>query len=57
MAEYTVITRKIEVHLHSDDNSEESKELLQEKYHAWNEINDHLYEAANRIVSHCFFND
>lgn len=57
MAEYTVITRKIEVHLHSDDNSEESKELLQEKYRAWNEINDHLYEAANRIVSHCFFND
>ena len=57
MAEYTVITRKIEVHLHSDDNSEESKELLQEKYRAWNEINDHLYEAANRIVSHRFFND
>lgn len=57
MAEYTIITRKIEVHLHSDDNSEESKELLQEKYRAWNEINDHLYEAANRIVSHCFFND
>ncbi len=33
MAEHTVITRKIEVHLHRSGDSEEAKELLREKYH------------------------
>ena len=27
------------------------------EYRIWNDINDNLYKAANRIVSHCFFND
>lgn len=57
MAEHTVITRKIEVHLHRSGDSEEAKELLREKYHMWDTINDNLYKAANLIVSHCFFND
>lgn len=57
MAEHTVITRKIEVHLHCSGDSEEAKELLREKYHMWDTINDNLYKAANRIVSHNFFND
>lgn len=49
--EYTCITRKIEVHLHC---TEENKREL---YGIWDAINDNLYKAANRIVSHCFFND
>lgn len=49
--EYTCITRKIEVHLHC---TEENKKEL---YGIWDTINDNLYKAANRIVSHCFFND
>lgn len=48
---YTYITRKIEVHLHC---TEENKKEL---YGIWDTINDNLYKAANRIVSHCFFND
>ena len=57
MAEHTVITRKNEVHLHRSGDSEEAKELLREKYHMWDTINDNLYKAANLIISHCFFND
>ena len=49
--EYTCITRKIEVHLHC---TEENKKEL---YGIWDTINDNLYKVANRIVSHCFFND
>ena len=55
--EYTCITRKIEVHLHRHDDSEESKQRLNDEYQIWNTINDNLYKAANRIISHCFFND
>lgn len=46
MAEYTCITRKIEVSLHN-----------KEDYPIWNAINNNLYKAANRIVSHRFLND
>ena len=56
-AEYTCITRKIEVHLHRHGDSEEAAQRLKEEYHIWEEINNNLYKAANRIVSHCFFND
>lgn len=55
--EYTCITRKIEVHLHRHGDSEEAAQRLKEEYRIWDEINDNLYKAANRIVSHCFFND
>lgn len=55
--EYTCITRKIEVCLHRHGDSEEAKNRLKEEYRIWDEINDNLYKAANRIVSHCFFND
>lgn len=55
--EYTCITRKIEVHLHRHGDSEEAKQRLAEEYQMWDEINNNLYKAANRIISHCFFND
>lgn len=55
--EYTCITRKIEVHLHRHGDSEEAVQRLKEEYRIWDEINDNLYKAANRIISHCFFND
>lgn len=55
--EYTCITRKIEVHLHKHGEGEESTKRLQEEYRIWEDINDNLYKAANRIISHCFFND
>lgn len=55
--EYTCITRKIEVHLHRHGDSEEDTQRLKEEYHIWDVINNNLYKAANRIVSHCFFND
>lgn len=55
--EYTCITRKIEVHLHKHGDSEEATQRLKNEYHIWDEINNNLYKAANRIVSHCFFND
>lgn len=55
--EYTCITRKIEVHLHKHGNGEEAEQRRAEEFRIWNEINDNLYKAANRIVSHCFFND
>ena len=55
--EYTCITRKIEVHLHRHGDTEEAKQRLTEEYRIWNEINDNLYKVANRVVSHCFFND
>ncbi len=55
--EYTCITRKIEVHLHRHGDSEEAAQRLKDEYRIWDEINDNLYKAANRIVSHCFFND
>lgn len=53
-ADYTCITRKIEVHLHRHGDSEEA---VQRQKDDWDTINDNLYTAANRIVSHCFFND
>lgn len=55
--DYTVITRKIEVHLHRHGDSEEATQRYKEEFRIWDEINDNLYKAANRIVSHCFFND
>ena len=55
--EYRVITRKIEVHLHRHGDDEESMQRLKDEYHFWDVINDNLYKAANRIISHCFFND
>lgn len=55
--EYTCITRKIEVHLHRHGDSEEAAQRLKEEFRIWDEINDNLYKAANRIISHCFFND
>ena len=55
--EYTCITRKIEVHLHSHGDSEDATKRYKDEYFIWNEINNNLYKAANRIVSHCFFND
>ncbi len=55
--EHTCITRKIEVHLHKHGDSEEATQRLKNEYHIWDEINNNLYKAANRIVSHCFFND
>ncbi len=56
-AEYTIITRKIEVHLHRHGEGEAAEQRLKEEYRIWNEINNNLYKAANRIISHCFFND
>lgn len=55
--EFTCITRKIEVHLHRHGDSDEAALRLKNEYHFWDEINDNLYKAANRIISHCFFND
>ena len=55
--EYTCITRKIEVHLHRHSDSEADQQRFKEEYRIWDEINDNLYKAANRIISHCFFND
>jgi len=55
--EYTCITRKIEVHLHKHGDSEEALQRLNEECRIWDEINNNLYKAANRIISHCFFND
>ena len=55
--EYACITRKIEVHLHRNGDSEDDIQRLKEQYHFWNDINDNLYKVANRIISHCFFND
>lgn len=55
--EYTCITRKIEVHLHRHGDSEEALRRYKEEFRIWDEINDNLYKAANRIISHCFFND
>lgn len=55
--EYTCITRKIEVHLRKHGDSDEAAQRLKDQYQIWDTINDNLYKAANRIVSHCFFND
>lgn len=55
--EFTCITRKIEVHLHRHGDSEEATQRFKEEFRIWDDINDNLYKAANRIVSHCFFND
>ena len=55
--EYTCITRKIEVHLHRHGDSEADQQRFKDEYRIWDEINDNLYKAANRIISHCFFND
>ncbi len=55
--EFTCITRKIEVHLHRHGDSEEDTQRYREEYRIWDEINDNLYKAANRIMSHYFLND
>ena len=56
-SEYTCITRKIEVHLHKHGDSEEATQRFKDEFRIWDDINNNLYKAANRIVSHCFFND
>lgn len=48
-----IITRKIEVYLHKTGD----KTIDDDRRLAWYTINDNLYKAANRIVSHKFFND
>lgn len=55
--EFTCITRKIEVFLHKHGDSEEAAQRLKDEYRIWDDINNNLYKVANRIVSHCFFND
>lgn len=55
--EYTCITRKIEVYLHRHGEGVEAVERMKREYQIWDDINNNLYKAANRIVSHCFFND
>lgn len=55
--EFTCITRKIEIHLHRHGDSEEAIARYKNEWDMWDEINNNLYKAANRIVSHCFFND
>lgn len=57
MAEYSTITRRIEVCLHRHGDSDEAKQYMDEDRSAWTAINDNLYKAANLIVSHSFFND
>ena len=54
---YTCITRKIEVHLHKHGEGDAAEQRLKDEYHIWDNINNNLYKAANRIISHCFFND
>ena len=56
-SEYTCITRKIEVHLHKHGDSEEATQRFKDEFRIWDDINNNLYKAANRIISHCFFND
>ena len=55
--EFTCITRKIEVHLHCHGDDEEATQRYENESRIWNEINDNLYKAANRIMSHYFLND
>lgn len=55
--EYTCITRKIEVCLHRHGESDEDIQRYKNEFRIWEEINNNLYKAANRIISHCFFND
>ena len=55
--EFTCITRKIEVHLHRHGDDEEAIQRYKNEFRIWNEINDNLYKAANRIMSHYFLND
>lgn len=55
--EYTCITRKIEVHLHKHGDSEEATQRFKDEFRIWDDINNNLYKAANRIITHCFFND
>lgn len=55
--EYTCITRKIEVHLHKHGDGEVAEQRFKDEYRIWDDINNNLYKAANRIISHCFFND
>jgi IS605 OrfB family transposase len=57
MANSTIITRKIEVYIHRHGDDDEAKQRLDYEYKLWRDINDNLYKAANRIMSHCFFND
>ena len=57
MANSTIITRKIGVYIHRHGDDDEAKQRLDYEYKLWRDINDNLYKAANRIMSHCFFND
>ncbi len=52
-----IITRKIEVHLHHDPVADPDKVEYNRQWEVWHTINNNLYKAANRIVSHKFFND
>ncbi len=52
-----IITRKIELHLHHDKELDPEKEVYNSHWAYWHQINDNLFQAANRIASHLFFND
>ena len=46
----TCITRKIEVHLYKHGDSEEAAQRFKDEYRIWDDINNNLYKAANRII-------
>lgn len=55
------ITRKIELKIVKDRLTDEKERLTDEKYdQQWKylyQINNTIYQAANRISTHCLFND
>lgn len=53
----SIITRKIELHLHHNKELDPEKEVYNSHWAYWHQINDNLFKAANRIASHLFFND
>lgn len=52
-----IITRKIELYLHHDDETDPDRTIYKSNWEYWHQVNDNLYKAANRIASHLFFND
>lgn len=56
-----IITRKIELKIVKDGLTDEKYKLTDEKYdQQWKylyQINNTIYQAANRISTHCLFND
>lgn len=55
------ITRKIELKIVKDRLTDEKERLTDEEYdQQWKylyQINNTIYQAANRISTHCLFND